>query len=71
MRAVAGAKITSSAGNTLPSEFSIPSLFREFWNFLPELKSRILGFMPFLNGRGAEQKSTAPAECDPSAARHL
>jgi GT2 family glycosyltransferase len=61
-RAVAGARITTATGINLPSEFSIPSLFRELWNFLPELKSRILYCFPFLNGRGAEQQSRQPRQ---------
>jgi GT2 family glycosyltransferase len=62
LRAVVGARITTATGMSLPSEFSIPSLFREFWNFLPELKSRILYCFPFLDGRAAEQQSGQPRQ---------
>ncbi|RQV99989.1 glycosyltransferase family 2 protein [bacterium] len=49
-RAIAGAHITTADGHDLPSVFTIPTLFREFWNFLPELKSRILHWLPFHPG---------------------
>jgi GT2 family glycosyltransferase len=61
-RAVAGARITTARGEALPSEFTIPTLFREFWNFLPELKSRILCWFPFLSGRGASEDSRQPRQ---------
>jgi hypothetical protein len=41
-RAVAGATLTDEFGRELASVFKIPTLFREFWNFLPELKSLLL-----------------------------
>jgi hypothetical protein len=36
--AVVGAQLVSENGNLQPSSFAFPSLWREFWNFLPELK---------------------------------
>lgn len=36
--AVVGAQLISENGHFLPSSFAFPSLWREFWNFLPELK---------------------------------
>jgi len=36
--AVVGAQLISDGGHPLPSSFAFPSLWREFWNFLPELK---------------------------------
>ncbi|MFH1010248.1 MAG: glycosyltransferase family 2 protein [bacterium] len=36
--AVVGAQLISHSGHSLPSSFAFPSLWREFWNFLPELK---------------------------------
>jgi GT2 family glycosyltransferase len=36
--AVVGAQLVSESGVSLPSSFAFPSLWREFWNFLPELK---------------------------------
>lgn len=37
--AVAGAGLTNPDGTAQPSTFRFPGLCREFWNFLPELKS--------------------------------
>ncbi|HEY3294487.1 MAG TPA: glycosyltransferase family 2 protein [bacterium] len=37
--AVAGAVLTYADGSLQGSTFRFPSLFREFWNFLPELKA--------------------------------
>ncbi|MBI5058997.1 glycosyltransferase family 2 protein [candidate division KSB1 bacterium] len=37
--AIAGAGLTTVRGQELASTFRFPSLFREFWNLLPELKS--------------------------------
>ena len=59
-RAIAGARITSANGLDLPSEFSIPTLFREFWNFLPELKSRLLKCLPFSLSEGSRDHSNLP-----------
>jgi len=36
--AVVGAQLVSENGGLQPSSFAFPSLWREFWNFLPELK---------------------------------
>lgn len=38
---VVGAELTNPDGTTQPSTFRFPSLFREFWNFLPELKEAL------------------------------
>lgn len=53
--AVAGAHITTADGHDLPSVFIIPTLFREFWNFLPELKSRILHWIPLRTASAARR----------------
>jgi GT2 family glycosyltransferase len=39
--AIAGAALTTADGRPLPSTFRFPTLCREFWNFIPELKSRL------------------------------
>lgn len=39
--AVAGASLTDPDGTPQTSTFRFPSLFREFWNFLPEFKSAL------------------------------
>jgi hypothetical protein len=39
--AVAGASLTDPDGTPQTSTFKFPSLFREFWNFLPEFKAAI------------------------------
>jgi GT2 family glycosyltransferase len=39
--AVAGSALTDPDGTPQTSTFKFPSLFREFWNFLPEMKSAI------------------------------
>jgi N-acetylglucosaminyl-diphospho-decaprenol L-rhamnosyltransferase len=39
--AVVGASLTDLDGTPQTSTFKFPSLFREFWNFLPELKSAV------------------------------
>ncbi len=36
--AAVGAQLVSEKGRLQPSSFAFPSLWREFWNFLPELK---------------------------------
>jgi hypothetical protein len=59
-RAIAGARITTADGLDLPSEFSIPTLFREFWNFLPELKSCILKWLPVNPSEGSRDHSGLP-----------
>ena len=59
-RAVVGAHITTPDGVDLPSVFSIPTLFREFWNFLPELKSTILRWLPFKPSQVPQENSPQP-----------
>lgn len=36
-----GAQLTNFAGEKLPSVLAAPTLFKEFWNLIPELKSRL------------------------------
>jgi GT2 family glycosyltransferase len=38
---VAGASLTDPDGTPQTSTFKFPSLFREFWNFVPEIKSAL------------------------------
>ena len=59
-RAIAGTRITTDNGLDQPSEFSIPTLFREFWNFLPELKSRLLKCLPFSLSEGSRNHTKIP-----------
>ena len=64
IRAIAGASITAADGSNLPSEFTIPTLFREFWNFLPELKSRLQKLSPIGFTSGSHARSEAPRQVE-------
>ena len=73
--AVAGASLTDPDGTPQTSTFRFPSLFREFWNFLPELKFALhlrqaavrLGW-PQSNRHSGHGSVAIPVECTSGAA---
>jgi hypothetical protein len=73
--AVAGASLTDPDGTPQTSTFKFPSMFREFWNFLPELKAAIhlrqaavrLGWARS-NPRSEDGSEAIPVECTSGAA---
>jgi hypothetical protein len=73
--AVAGASLTDPDGTPQTSTFRFPSLFREFWNFLPEIKFALhlrqaavrLGW-PQSNRQSGHSSVAIPVECTSGAA---